>query len=165
MRTTSAFLLLLFTILSIRQSNAQESLTITRNLTIEVTEDSVGLWKIWQNNKDLLSQRFSGFIKYRPKQKDSGKLAETREYFANYVMLRNHHAKQLDCNRGFYRCLSPGTILDISISMHPWKTKREKNPTKINQIQVTRTKKHPHNEGAFLVFSHALGKDRSIFLQ
>lgn len=131
MKTTCAFLLALLTALGItHKTNAQEKLIITDNLTIEVTEGSVGLWEVWQHNRDLLSKRFSGFIKYRPKQRESGKLAETREYFANYVMMRNHQAKQPNCNRGFYRCLSAGTTLDISISMHPWRVKRDKNPAK-----------------------------------
>lgn len=138
MQRISVYLLLLFTIFgTVRQTSAQENFTITRNLTIEVTKDSVGLWKIWQDNRDLLAERFKGFIKYRPNQEESGKLAKTREYFANYIMIRNHQAKQSGCDKGFYRCLSPGTTLDISISMHPWRTKHEK--TQQNQSEASHT--------------------------
>lgn len=63
----------------------------------------------WLKHHDVLKKHFKGYAKWE--NEDKGILAETGEYYLNYVMIDNHELRQKFRNRGcevgFYRCWWP----------------------------------------------------------
>lgn len=108
-------LLIVFTLLLISTpitANAQESGSKVV-ISIEI-EDGTEVWDFWSKHQVILKEVFDGYM-----QKENEKVTSNYHYFANQIKLQNASKKIKGCQRGFFRCLPAGTVLDISVSMHP----------------------------------------------